>query len=231
MINLLPRFLDLIAPRVCPVCGNRLMLQETVCCTGCLLNLAPTHFENNPFENYMATLFYGLMPVEKAVAVFYYKSGNHLAHIVEHFKYENQPQLAYEMGRLCAQRLLKSNFFEGIDCLVPVPLTRKRQRNRGYNQSMQLAKGIADVVGLPIESKAVERIIFNKSQTRLDRMQRNLNTENTFKLCKPQLLTHKNVLIIDDVCTTGATLRACGNEMLKAEGVTLNILTLGFTMD
>lgn len=231
MFTLLARFLDLIAPRVCPVCGNKLALQETVCCTECLLDFAPTHYEDNPKENYMAQMFYGLIPVEKAVGVFYYKSGNRLAHVVERFKYKNQPQLAYEMGRICAQRLLKSNFFDGIDCLVPVPLARKRERHRGYNQSLELARGIADITHLPVESKAVRRKYFSKSQTNLDRMQRNLNTEDTFQLHRPNRLAHKHVLLIDDVATTGATLRACGGEILRADDVTLSILTLALTKD
>ncbi len=231
MRHLLARLVDFLAPRICPVCGNRMGIQEKTCCVQCYLDLPVTGFEQHPDDNSMAEMFYGIIPFEKAVAMYFYKKGNKTAKIVEQFKYHNRPQLAVEMGRICAQRLLPTGFFEQIDCLVPVPLARKRQRQRGYNQSMMLARGIAKETGLPVVGGVIVRKKFKQSQTRLSRMQRNENTANAFQLAGGTLLAGKHILLIDDVVTTGATLIACAEAALQAPDVRLNLLALAMTHD
>ena len=121
-----------------------------------------------------------------------------------------------------------SGFFDGIDGIVPVPLAKKRQRQRGYNQSQEIAQGVYEITGLPIYNKVVRRSTYKGSQTNKGRWERNENVEQVFELIDPAAIQGRHLLLIDDVVTTGATIIACAKELLKAGHVKLSILTLGF---
>lgn len=130
------------------------------------------------------------------------------------------------MGRCMASELLPSGFFEGVDVLLPVPLHRKRQRKRGYNQSEWIARGVAAVVGLPVCTAAVERTANTDTQTHKSAFERWQNVEGIFEIRQPEVLEGKHVLIIDDVLTTGATTVGCASCLLQVKGVRISVLTL-----
>ena len=223
------RLLDLLAPRLCVMCGRRLSFTEQVLCASCNMHLPRTGFQYQAADNIMARLFWGIIPIERAAALFYYMAGSKPANILYDLKYHDHPEIGREMGVMMAQEFGEAGFFKGIDLLVPVPLARSRQRHRGYNQSLELAKGISCVTGVPIASRVVLRTVFKQSQTQMQRRERQENVEGVFVLSDADALRGKHVLLIDDVVTTGATMMACGRELLKAEGVKLSLLSLGFT--
>ena len=175
----------------------------------------------------MAKMFWGQIPIERATALFYYEPHAETANILYEMKYKNHPEIGEVMGRLMARELQMSNFFEGIDGIIPVPLAKKRQRQRGYNQSHELAKGISEITGFPIYNKVVKRTVFEGSQTSLGRWERNENVEQVFELKDASTIQDKHLLIVDDVVTTGATIIACAKELCKAGGVRISVLSLG----
>ena len=219
--------LDLISPRHCVVCGCRLSVSEEVICSKCNLHLPRTGFQQDPYENIMAKMFWGQIPIERATALIYYEPHAETANILYELKYKNHPEIGEVMGRLMARELQMSDFFEGIDGIIPVPLAKKRERQRGYNQSHELAKGISEITGLPIYNKVVKRTAFEGSQTSLGRWERNENVEQVFELKDAATIQGKHLLIVDDVVTTGATIIACAKELCKAEGVRISVLSLG----
>ena len=115
-----------------------------------------------------------------------------------------------------------------IDALVPLPLFRDKEKQRGYNQATVLCEGIAEKLGLPILQDAVSRPVFTETQTRKNRIERWQNIEGRFQLDRPHLVQGKHLLLVDDVITTGATLEACGSELLKAGNVQLSIASLAY---
>ena len=227
-ISFWSRLLDLISPRLCVVCGNRLTVTEETLCSKCYLHLPRTDFDHDLYENVMAKLFWGQIAIEKATALFYYEPHAETANILYELKYKNHPEIGVVMGRMMAKELMRSGMFEGIDAIVPVPLARKRERERGYNQSLELAKGVSEVTGLPIYNKVVKRTKFMGSQTQRGRWERNENVENVFELINGDSISGKHLLLIDDVVTTGATIIACAQEMQKASDVKISVLALGF---
>ncbi len=230
-MNWVTRILDFISPRLCVVCGQRLAPTERSLCSVCLFHLPRTDFHQKPLDNPMAQLFWGLAPIEKAAALFYYHPHSETAQLVYRLKYNNRPDIGEDIGRVMANELQTADFFSDIDVLLPVPLASKRLRQRGYNQSEQLAKGISDITHLPIVTKALRRKHFQQSQTTLNRWQRQENVEDTFWLKDGSQLQDKHVLLIDDICTTGATLISCANTLKDIEGIRISVLTLGFTKD
>lgn len=218
----------MISPRMCVVCGSRLAVTEETLCSKCYLHLPRTDFRNNLYENVMAKLFWGRIAIEKADALFFYEPHAETAHILYELKYKNHPEIGVVMGRMMAKELMRSGLYEGIDAIVPVPLAKKRERERGYNQSLELAKGVSEVTGLPIADKVVVRTKFVGSQTQRGRWERNENVENVFELVDGDSINGKHLLLIDDVVTTGATIIACAQELQKASNVRISVLALGF---
>lgn len=227
-ISFLHQLLDLLAPRFCAVCGRRLLDMERVLCVACNLHLPRTNFQLNAYDNMMARLFWGTIPVERAAALFYYETSSSVCNIVYDLKYHNHPEIGREMGRLMANEFSEAGFFDGIDAIVPVPLAKKRLRQRGYNQSLCLAEGISRVTGLPVYNKVICRTTFVKSQTQIDRRERQENVADVFKMKDADAIRGRHILLVDDVITTGATTMACGRELLTAGNVKLSLLSLGF---
>ena len=223
------RIVDFIAPRSCVICGRRLPPTERSLCSVCVLHLYRTTFQFTPEDNEMAQLFWGLLPVERTAALIYYEPRSETAALIYKLKYGHRPDIGEDLGRIMAEEMKPAGFLDGIDVLLPIPLSKKRYWQRGYNQSEMLARGMSEVTGLPVITKAVRRTNFRQSQTSLTRKERQENVEGTFVLRHPELLENKHVLLIDDICTTGATLLACSEAIRSVKGIHISILTLGFT--
>ena len=228
VISFWHRLLDLISPRLCVVCGQRLTVSEETICSRCNFHLPRTGFGKTPYDNEMAKLFWHQIPIERAAALFYYEAHSETANIIYMLKYKNHPEIGEVMGRMTAKELQTNGFFDGIDGIVPIPLAKKRMHQRGYNQSMEIAKGVSEITGLPIYNKVVRRNTFEGSQTNKGRWERNENVEKVFELIGSEAVHGKHLLIVDDVVTTGATVIACAKELCKVGNVKVSVLALGF---
>ena len=222
------RLLDLIAPRLCVVCGHRLTVTEEAICSTCNFHLPRTDFHRNAYENEMAKLFWAQIPIERATAFFYYEPHASTANLIYELKYKNHPEIGSIIGRMVAKEIQPSGFFDGIDGIIPVPLAKKRQRQRGYNQSEEIARGVSEITGLPVYKKVVRRNSFKGSQTNKGRWDRQENVEHVFELIDAAAVSNQHLLLIDDVVTTGATCIACAKALCQAGNVRISILSLGF---
>ncbi len=225
------KLLDVVSPRSCPVCGRRLSPGEQVLCAACHLHLSLTHFERSPLDNPMARLFWGQFPVERAVAYFFYYPQAPHSQLIYDLKYHSMPEIGEALGGMAARMFAAQGFFDGIDVLLPVPITRRRQWQRGYNQSHMIAKGVRAVTGLPIYYNVLRRVSFKQSQTTQHARERMLNVEDAFCLKDGSRLEGKHLLLIDDVVTTGATVIACGRTLAVIPGIRISVMSLGLTKD
>ena len=228
MISCWTRLINLIVPPVCPVCGSRMSADEQVLCGKCNLHLPRTYYSRNPYDNELAKLFWVLLPIERATAYFFYEAHSETSELIYNLKYRHHPESGRLLGRMVAREAMGDGFFEGIDMIIPVPLAKKRQRERGYNQSMEIAIGVSAVTGIPIADHVLSRKKFLESQTKKDRWQRRDNVKDVFILKDAAAIQDKHVLLIDDVITTGATIVACGEELKKARDIRISVLSLGF---
>jgi ComF family protein len=110
--------------------------------------------------------------------------------------------------------------------VVPVPLHRKKQKKRGFNQSECIASGISEAIGKPLDTSSIIRSVHSSTQTRKSRYDRWLNVEGIFRVINPIILAGKHILLVDDVVTTGATLEACATAILKVEGTKVSVAVL-----
>lgn len=229
--SLLDRVVNQIFPRSCAICEQPLLGSEEAVCSDCFLTLPVTPTWKHPYDNEMAKMFWHLIPIQRCVSLFYYHSHAPSSQLLYRLKYGNEPELGYLLGRLLAQKGMETCFFEGIDGIIPIPLSASRLQSRGYNQSLMIAEGIASVTHLPIVSDAVKRTIFKESQTHKNKWQRNENVENVFVLTDTYPLAQlagKHLLIVDDVCTTGATIVSCCKTLMQLENTKFSVATIGW---
>lgn len=205
----------LLSPRFCKVCGNKLGKSEQHICTACLRQLPATHYDPMALNPVMQH-FVGFPAVRHASAFCFYAHGNDFAQLITRSKYSDKPEVGQYLGRLAAPELVRSGFFEGIDCLIPVPLSRWRRWKRGYNQSESIARGLAEVARLPLRTGVLVRIKHNETQTHMTRDERWTNVQGIFAVRRPECLAGRHVLIVDDVITTGATLMSCAETLSSA---------------
>lgn len=218
-------FLYIFFPRCCVVCGRPLARGEEYICTLCNIDLPRTNYhlqKDNPVE----MNFWGKIPLNRATSFFYYRKGSDFRQILHQLKYRGKKELGVVMGRYIAAELMPTNFFQGIDVIVPVPLHKKKQQQRGYNQSEWIAKGISVVAGISIDTISVVRLTNTETQTHKSILERWENVDGIFELRCADSLSGKHVLIIDDVLTTGSTIVSCASCLTEVEGIRISILTL-----
>lgn len=228
-ISLIARALDLLMPRRCTCCGQRLASTERVVCTACVCRLPRTYYWEQPYDNRMARLFWALFPVERAASLFFYHPHGAESRLITSLKYRSKPWVGEALGRLIAREMQGAGMFEGIDLLVPIPLSRKRRRQRGYNQSEHIARGISEVTGIPLDTRSLQRTSFKRSQTQLTPQERKENVKGLFSLARPERLEGKHLMLIDDIITTGSTMSAAAQTVIEAGGVKVSVVSAGFT--
>jgi ComF family protein len=145
--------------------------------------------------------------------------------LLHQLKYRNKPELGVELGIIYGHLLRKQDFNSHWDMVVPVPLHPKKQRRRGYNQSEQFARGIADVLGIPM-NQGLNRIHFTETQTTKARIERIMNVSEVFLVNSDVEIQGKKVLLVDDVMTTGATLTSCANVLLTANAKIVDLAVI-----
>ena len=200
---------------------------EEVLCVRCQADLPRVRtisFE----ENDIARIFWGLVPIEKGISFFHYTPHSPHSRILFELKYHNHPEVGKTMGRMMAEELKATNFFNGIDLIVPIPLSRKKERQRGYNQSDWIAWGISEATGIPTDTTSVVRTKSNPSQTTLDHRQRRENVRDIFAVRHPGNLEGRQILLVDDVITTGATMLSCAEAIARACRVRFSVLSLAW---
>lgn len=146
--------------------------------------------------------------------------------MIHHFKYEKQPELAEPLARYLLAAFAHDEWRQSsrIDLVVPVPMFAERQKERGYNQAELLAHAFCKRIRLRCVPVALKRIRFTQPQVGLNAQARQQNVEDAF-LAHPNV-KGKVVLLIDDVSTTGATLRSCAQALLAAQAAEVYALTL-----
>lgn len=220
--------LHLAFPHVCEGCGTDNLQLEHLLCLRCSSSLPSTNFHlhaNNPIEK----IFWGRIAVTCATAQYYFTKESLMQHLMHQFKYKGNKEVGLFLGKLMGWAMKESNRFTNIDALIPLPLHKSKEHKRGYNQAMVLCEGISSVMNKPVWKDVVIRPEQTETQTKKRRIERWQNMKGKFLLVNEAAIEDKHVLLVDDVVTTGATLEACGSELLKAKNLQLSIATLCFS--
>lgn len=227
-MNWIKTLIDLFFPRYCLACRRRLNIQSAYLCPKCLLDLPRITYRKDELSHIRKRI-QGRLPVERAASFMYYSPHADSSRLFLRLKYEGDPQVGVHFGRVFAHELQSKDFFRDIDLLVPVPLSARRLRQRGYNQSYMIALGIAEVTGIPIDKQLLERTRDNESQTHKSHAMRWEDSKDLFKIHVAPPADQRHFLLIDDIITTGATLCACAEALRQIPDARISLLTLGIT--
>ena len=159
-------------------------------------------------------------------AVATYRSRGLVRDLIHAFKYNGRFELRRPLAAWLAQGLRDVRLSEpGIDALVPVPLHPRRKRERGFNQAQVLAEHISDAASLTVEP-LLRRIRYTTTQTNFDRRERIENLRGAFDLAKGAVVRERNLVLVDDVFTTGSTADECALVLRQAGAASVRVLTI-----
>lgn len=223
--SLLSDFVHLFFPDYCAGCGTHLNRHEEALCLHCLLALPRTAMHDE-LDNPVERIFWGRANVSAATAFLRMPRHGLVHHMVHELKYNDNQSIGIILGRLLGEELRESERLSAIDMVIPVPLHPGKLKRRGYNQCDLLADGVAESMGIYAGKDNLIRTRHNASQTRKSRYERWKNSESLFALRDVESLAGTNVLLIDDVITTGATIEACLEELHRVPRIRLHVAAL-----
>lgn len=213
-------FFRLLYPRACVVCGDVLVDGEPFLCSACLSGLLLNEGVDEEADEALAND----LGVGYLYWLFRYDRASDFHKLVYAIKYRSNRELGVWAGKMLGERMQDDR---GIDCVIPVPLHPEREKERGFNQAFMIGMGIASVLGVRVESGVLSRVVNTSSQTGLERGQRADNVAEAFELRDTVCVEGCHVLLVDDVVTSGATIRACMIELSKIKGVRVSVACLG----
>ncbi|RYJ39475.1 Amidophosphoribosyltransferase [Flavobacterium anhuiense] len=222
MINYL---INLFFPKVCSGCHSLLLQNETVFCTVCRHEMPLTQYHLNP-KNEAVKKFYGKIDVQFASAFLYFNKKGMVQELIHNLKYKGHQEIGTVLGNWYAEDLKELQLEIPFDAVIPVPLHKRKFKERGYNQVTTFGKAIASGFEIPFAENILIRKLYTKTQSKKNLLGRSENIENIFDVRFNESDHNKHFLIVDDVLTTGATLEACSKALLKIPGTKISILCM-----
>jgi len=227
-VNFFKNIYNLFYPEVCLCCHEHLTTNEQVVCVICRHDLPLTNFSCE-YNNLIEKSFYGRIPVEHATALFYFFKKGNVQELIHELKYKNKQQVGGILGNWLGGEILNSGRFLTVDCIVPVPLHKKKLQSRGYNQVTTFGESLAEKLNISYEDNVLKRISFTNTQTKKIRLDRWKNVEELFFVEDNTAMANKHILLIDDIITTGATLEACWKAFEKTKNIKISIACMAYT--
>lgn len=219
--------LNTLFPRLCLVCMEKVVGKRQKVCITCLAEMPFTRQwdkDDNEFTDRLGIRF----RFERGFALFWVKKNESVQKLIQLLKYKGRDDIGVWFGNMLAMRILESDIKYDWDCIVPVPLHPKKERKRGYNQSNAIAKGVSEVLGIPVNNDILRRTRSTVSQTIMNKTQRLSNMKDAFAVKDGKYdSAGKHIFLIDDVLTTGATLEACALALLAVQNLRLSLATIG----
>ncbi len=216
-----------LLPPVCFGCNAQLIRGEQFLCTVCRYDLPITEF-NFTQENAVDRIFYGRVPIEKAVSFLFFHKNGIVKSLLHQLKYKNQQEIGRFLGKWYAETVGEQGSFPMLDAVIPVPLHPKKQRKRGYNQVSLFAEQLAQYAEAPCLENVLIKTANTRTQTKKNRLNRLLGSRNLYEVRNPIDIRGKNILLVDDVITTGATIESCAKALLQVENVRIYVATMAF---
>lgn len=218
-------FVSLFFPRLCIHCDAPLPKGLKYICLQCQYNLPKTENFKEGVPKYEEK-FEGIFPIRVVFVYGHFVKGGVMQAVLHELKYNHNQEIGIQMGRWFGKSLSDAGWENAFDVIIPVPLHPQKLKKRGYNQALAIAQGLYQVLGLTILENALYRVRNTTSQTRKKKRTRILEMDGVFELRGDVKLKQLNILLVDDVLTTGSTLLACAEQLQKAHPKSISIATL-----
>lgn len=221
------QLINLFYPDLCKGCKAPLATGQEIICVACRMQL-PYVVYDSLTNNTVTKSFQGRMEISCGVALFYYQKNTIVQELLHELKYKNAIEIATAFGSELASLLQKYVDEVKPEAIVPVPMHSSKLKTRGYNQAELIANQLGKELNLPVLTTVLQKELLTGSQTKKDRFDRWRNSEESY-VCK-SYEGPSNVLLVDDVITTGATLEACAAALRQQKPeLKIGIASLAFT--
>jgi ComF family protein len=217
--------INLFFPKVCSGCSSFLLTNENVICTVCRHDIPLTNHHLNP-ENDAFKKFYGRIPVLHTSALFYFHKKGIVQELIHNLKYKGHEEIGAILGEWYAEDLKTITLLQTVDEIIPVPLHRRKLKERGYNQVTAFGKALSSSLNLDYNDSLLIRNVYSKTQSKKNLLGRTEGIENIFDVVFTEKNHNKHFLLIDDVITTGSTLEACSRALMKIPGAKISIVCM-----
>ena len=217
--------INLFFPPVCAGCHSFLISNENVICTVCRHNIPLTNHHLNP-ENEAFKKFYGRIPIEYTSALFYFHKKGIVQELIHNLKYKGQEQIGTVLGEWYSEDLKNLIVIQSVDQIIPVPLHKRKLRERGYNQVTKFGHALSEGLNIEYNPNLLVRNIYSKTQSRKSFLNRSEGIDALFDVTFTEKDHNKHFLLIDDVLTTGSTLEACSHALLKIPGAKISVVCM-----
>nr|WP_144219797.1 phosphoribosyltransferase family protein [Flavobacterium panacis] len=177
-------------------------------------------------KNEAVKKFYGKVDMQFAAAFLYFNKKGLVQELIHNLKYKGHQEIGTVLGNWYVEDLKELQFKIPFDTVIPVPLHKKKFKERGYNQITTFGKAIASGFEIPFNEKILLRKIYSKTQSKKNLLGRSENIANIFDVEFDETDHNKHFLIVDDVLTTGATIEACSRALLKIPGAKVSVLCI-----
>ncbi len=174
----------------------------------------------------MLIKMYGKAPVIFASAYLRFVKSGKTQRLLHQLKYHNKPEIGNILGKWYAKDLINIVKELEIELVAPVPLHKRKMKQRGYNQSEGFAIGLAEGLNIEVNSALLQRTKESTTQTKKSMRERWDNVDNIFRTTNPDAVKGKHILVVDDIITTGSTLASCANELLKSGAKSVSIVAI-----
>ena len=217
--------INLFFPKVCSGCSSFLLSNENVICTVCRHDIPLTNHHLNP-ENDAFKKFYGRIPVMHTSALFYFHKKGIVQELIHNLKYKGHEEIGAILGEWYAEDLKTIDLLQSVDEIIPVPLHRRKLKERGYNQVTAFGTALSSSLNIDYNDSILVRNVYSKTQSKKNLLGRTEGIESTFDVVFTEKNHNKHFLLIDDVITTGSTLEACSRALLKIPGAKISIVCM-----
>ncbi|MDI6048552.1 ComF family protein [Flavobacterium sp. XS2P24] len=217
--------INLFFPKVCSGCSSFLLSNENVICTVCRHDIPLTNHHLNP-ENDAFKKFYGRIPVLHTSALFYFHKKGIVQELIHNLKYKGHEEIGAILGEWYAEDLKTIKLLQSVDEIIPVPLHRRKLKERGYNQVTAFGTALSSSLNIDYNDSLLIRNVYSKTQSKKNLLGRTEGIESTFDVSFTEKDHNKHFLLIDDVITTGSTLEACSRALLKIPGSKISIVCM-----
>lgn len=225
---MLKSLIDLFFPEVCGSCDALLLAGENAICIRCRHTIPMTN-HHLIHENEAFNKFYGKLPVEFVSTMCYFHKKGIVQEMIHKLKYKGCEEIGAAIGSWYGEDLKKIEILQSVDEVIPVPLHKRRLKERGYNQVATFGQSLAESLGKHYNDKLLVRNVYSKTQTKKNRLGRSTNSQSVFDVEFSENAKQKHYLIVDDVLTTGATLEACGRAIAKIPGAKISIICIAMS--
>lgn len=218
--------IDILYPKTCLGCDRMLQTGEEILCTKCRHDLPLTNHhlmvENDSFKRLA-----GRFPLEKVMSMLVFEKQGIVQQIIHKLKYKGHEEIGTLLGYWYGE-IIKDKF-KDVDEIIPVPLHKKRFKERGYNQITTFCNALSESLGIPVNDTILVRKLYSKTQTKKAFFLRTDVKKEIFDVNFSEKDSGKHFLLVDDVLTSGTTLEQCSKALLKIPNTKISIVTMALT--